>query len=250
MPTLSRAEARDLRTDIRPRNDSRAPGLLEGEGSTNNMRNMSLGITAFVVSVGMISVGAQGRNFSGTWVIDSEKTIAAMQAAGETAGAVVARGGGGGGGRGGVVSAGGGGGVAVGGVMSGGGGGVAVARRGDGGGAVAATGGGGGRGGVMVSSDTVIAIDANTFSTDITGNHTSYPLNGTEVSVPIRTLAPGAQSVVATEAKARASWKGDMLVIESTWDSPNGPVTSTTSWFLEGDSLVRLTTRKTYYKRK
>ncbi|HUR21156.1 MAG TPA: hypothetical protein VMZ90_10135 [Vicinamibacterales bacterium] len=189
---------------------------------------MSLGITAFVVSVGMISVGAQGRSFSGTWVIDGEKTMAAMEASGETR--IVARGTGGG--------------VAVGGVMSGGGGGGSVAvPRGSaaGEGRVAVGGGGrGGGGGAMVSSDTVIAIDANTFSTDIGGIHTSYPLNGSEVTVQVR----------GGEAKARASWKGDMLVIEQTVNAPDGPVTSTTSWFLEGDSLVRLNTRRTYYKRK
>src|SRR5688572_2031841 len=106
-----------------PRNDLRSPGLLEGEGSTNNMRNMCLGITAVVVTVGMVSVNAQGRNFSGTWVVDSEKTMAAMQTAtgerrivegggvggrarGTAAGAVVSAGGGGGAAAGGGVGAG------------------------------------------------------------------------------------------------------------------------------------------------
>lgn len=195
------------------------------------MRNMCVGITAIVVTVGMASVGAQGRNFSGTWVIDSEKTMAAMQtAAGEMAGAVVARSAGGGGRGGAMVSAGGGGGVAGG----------AVARS-SGGGTMTAAGGGGGRGGAVgVATDTVITLDATTFSLDSGGIHTSYPLNGTEVTVQVRN----------SEARAKASWKGDTLVIEQTIDSPNGPVTSTTSWFLEGDSLVRETTRKTYYKRK
>ena len=200
------------------------------------MRNMSLGITAFAVSIGMISVGAQGRNFSGTWVIDSEKTMAAAEATGGGTETRVARGVGGGGG-----------GAAAGGRVISGGSGVAVgstsvARGGDrvaaGGSTTAA--GGGGRG-VMISSDTVIAIDANTFSTDIGGVHTSYPLNGSEVTVQTR----GTQT-----AKARASWKGDTLIIEQTIESPNGPVSSTTSWYLEGDSLVRLTTRRTYFKRK
>lgn len=205
------------------------------------MRNMCVGITAIVVTVGMASVGAQGRNFSGTWVIDSEKTMAAMQAAvGEMTGAVVARSGGGGGRGGAMVSAGGGGGVAGGAVArSGGGGGVASA--GSGGGTMTAAGGGGGRGGAVgVATDTVITLDASTFSTDIGGIHTSYPLNGSEVTIQLRN----------SEARAKASWKGDTLVIEQTINSPNGPVTSTTSWFLEGDSLVRETTRKTYYKRK
>jgi hypothetical protein len=197
------------------------------------MRNMCLGITAMVITAGMVSVGAQGRNFSGTWVIDSEKTMAAAQASiGGTGGAVVARSGGGGG-RGGS---------ATGGVISGGGGvavgGTGVARSG--GGAVMTAAGGGGRGGVVVAADTVITIDAATFSIDSGGFQTNYPLTGTEATIQTR----------SGEAKARASWKGDTLVIEQTSETPNGPVTVTTSWFLEGDSLVRLNTRRTYYKRK
>lgn len=207
------------------------------------MRNMCLGITAIVVTVGMASVGAQGRNFSGSWVVDSEKTMAAMQSAmGDAAGAAIAQSGGGGGrggAIGGVISAGGGG-------VGGGGGAVVrsgsgVAAAGSGGGTMVSAGGGGGRGGVVgAASATVITLDATTFSTDIGGIHTSYPLNGTEVTVQLRN----------TEARAKASWKGDTLVIEQTIESSNGPVTSTTSWFLEGDSLVRETTRKTYYKRR
>ena len=216
------------------------------------MRNMSLGITAFVVSVGMISVGAQGRSFSGTWVIDGDKTMAANQASGQTEGRVVARGVGGGGGgsaTGGVVTAGGGGGtggaavarsgrvIAGEGASASGTGGVAV-------GGVMTAGAGGARGtraGVAVSSDTVITMDATTFTIDQGGFQTSYPLNGNETTIQTR----GGQA-----AKARASWKGDMLMIEQTLDTPDGPVTSTTSWFLEGDSLVRLTRTRTYYKRK
>jgi len=201
------------------------------------MRNMCLGITAFVVSVGMVSVGAQGRNFSGTWVIDSERTMAAMQAAGESGGgAVVARSGAGGGAIG-VMSAGGGG-MAV--ARSGGSGGGVVSGGGGGAVGVMSAGGGGARSGVVVSSDTVITIDANSFSTDIGGVHTAYPLNGTEIPVQVR----------GAEGKARASWKGDTLVIETTVDGPNGPMVSKTSWSLDGDALVRETTRKTYYKRK
>ena len=212
------------------------------------MRNMCLGITAVVVTVGMVSVNAQGRNFSGTWVVDSEKTMAAMQTA--TGERVMVEGGGVGGrargtAAGAVVSAGGGGGSA--------GGTRAIASAGGGGG-VSAAGSevravrGGGAGGAVISADTVIAIDANTFSTNIGGMQTSYPLDGSEVTVPVRSRGP--EGAITSEAKARASWKGDMLVIETTINGPDGPVTSTTSWFLEGDSLVRLTTRRTYYKRK
>lgn len=209
------------------------------------MRNMYLGITALVVSVGMISVGAQGRSFSGTWVIDSEKTMAAAQAAGETEGRVIAREGGGSRtAAGGMVTAGGGGAAAgattVARGTGGGGGGAAVgARTATGTGVMTAA--GGGAGGRVVVSDTVISLDATTFSIEQGGVQASYPLNGSEVTI---------QTPRGQEAKARASWKGDTLIIEQTIDSPNGPVTSTTSWFMEGDSLVRLTTRRTYFKKK
>ena len=219
------------------------------------MRNMCLGITAFVVTVGMGSVGAQGRNFSGTWIIDSEKTqAAALASTDQSSRAIVARGEGtGGGGTGGAVvaaGAGGGGGRARGtgsaeASAGAGGGGAAVSeRRIAAGGAMVAAGGGGGgavRGGVGVPVDTIITLDANNFTIDQGGVQTSYPTNGTETTVTLRGT---------TTAKARASWKGDMLVIEQTIDTANGPVTSATSWFMEGDSLVRLTTRRTYFKKK
>ena len=243
------------------RNDRPFAGLLVGEGSTNNMRNMCLGIMAVVVSVGMVSVSAQGRNFSGTWVIDSEKTMAAAESAmgervivarggetraratgtgevtsagggGSATGTVVARSGGSGSGTGtGEAAAGARGRVAVGGTVSAAGGGGAAGtgeRR-------AVRGGGAG-----VATDMVITMDGSTFTLESGGVQTSYPLNGSEVTIQTR----------GGDAKARASWKGDTLIIEQTIDSPNGPVTSTTSWFLEGDSLVRLTTRRTYFKKK
>ena len=184
------------------------------------MRHMCVGITALAVSVGVLSVAAQGRNFSGTWVIDSEKTMAAASTAGSGSGggAVMARGGGGGRG-----------GVSTGGLVATGTGGSATA-----------TGGGGGRGGAMISTDTIISMDGGAFSVEAAGVTTSYPLNGTEVAVDIRGMS----------GKARAAWQGDTLVITTTLDSPNGPVTSSAQWSMEGDSLVRGTTRKTYYKRK
>jgi hypothetical protein len=196
------------------------------------MRNMYVGLAAIVVSVGVMSAAGQGRSFSGTWVIDSEKTMAAMASSG------------GGGGMGGAVSGGGAGGGTIvarsasGGVATGGGGGVAVASAGAGGGGV------GGGGGAMVRStsnpETVIAMDANTFSVETNGAKTSYPLNGTEVAVDVRGAA----------GRAKASWQGDVLVVSTTVESPNGPVTSVVRWSMEGDSLVRETARKSYYKRK
>jgi hypothetical protein len=192
------------------------------------------------VSVGIVSVNAQGRSFSGTWVIDSDKTMAAAQSTGEPGTRAIAGGSGGGT----MVAAGGGGGAAAGAVAearprSGSGGGGA-ATAGGGGRVIAAPGGSGGRVGAVVSTDTVITMDANNFITDIGGVRTSYPLNGSEVPVQLRN----------SEGRARASWKGDTIVIETTLETPTGPLVSTTSWYLEGDSLVRLTNRKTYYKRK
>lgn len=183
------------------------------------MRNMCVGITALAVSVGVLSVAAQGRNFSGTWVIDSEKTLAAASTAGGSGGGgtVMARAGGGG--RGGVATGG-------------------LVATGTGGGT--ATGSGGGRGGAMISTDTIISMDGGAFSVEAAGVTTSYPLNGTEAAVDVRGMS----------GKARAAWQGDTLVITTTLESPNGPVTSSTQWSMEGDSLVRGTTRKTYYKRK
>jgi hypothetical protein len=60
-------------------------------------------------------------------------------------------------------------------------------------------------------------------------------------------------------ASAKAEWKGEKVVIETTAIGPNGPIVSTASWYLEGEWLVRENTtngpdgapvsRKTYYKR-
>lgn len=164
-----------------------------------------------------MSVAAQGRNFSGTWVVDAEKTAAAAPA--------------GGGGGGAVISSGGGGAVAT----------RSIAGGGVGGGVRSA-----GGGGVMVrsaasgSTDTVITLDASTFTIEVGGVTTSYPTNGTETPVEVRGQA----------GRASAKWTGDVLTITTTIEGPNGPVTSSQSWSLEGESLVRETARKTYYKRK
>lgn len=186
-------------------------------------------MAALAVGVSVMSVAAQGRNFSGTWVVDVEKTTAAAPA------------GGGGGGRGGVAMGGGGG------IANSGGGGAMVARGGGGGGGgvggAVMSGGGGGmaaRPTVGASTDTVITLDATTFVIEVGGVRTAYPTNGTETQVDMRGLS----------GRATARWNGDVLTITTTLDGANGPVTSTQSWSLEGDSLVRETTRKTYYKRK
>lgn len=193
------------------------------------MRNMFVGLAAIAVSAGVMSAAAQGRGFSGTWVVDLARTMEAS--AGGQGGAVMARAGGSGGSM-----------AAAGGVAAGGMGGGAAVARGGGSGVVS----GGGAGGGMVaragagSSDTIISLDATAFSVEAGGAKTTYPLNGTDVPVEVR----------GTGGRARATWEGDTLVITTTLDSPNGPVTSVTRWSLEGESLVRETARKTYYRRK
>lgn len=181
------------------------------------------GVAAAAVCLSVMSLSAQGRNFSGTWVVDTEKTMAAAPS------------GGGGGGRGGVAIGGGGGmGAGV-----GGGGGVAVAGGGGGGGRGGAM-GGGAVGGIAVSMDTVITLDRTTFTIETSTQKTTYPLDGSETRIDVR----------GTSGRATAVWEGDTLKITTTLDAQNGPQVSVARWFMEGDSLVRETTRKTYYKRK
>jgi hypothetical protein len=218
------------------------------------MRNLCMGVAAVIVCVNVagMSAAGQGRNFSGTWVIDLERTMEARREAMSSSPTGVVVAGGGGGGRGGAIAGGtmvasGGGGSAVIARGGGAGGGGTMVASGGGGGVAVAGGGGGGRGGVIasvggvsVNTETIIALDSSAFSIEIGGVQTSYPLNGSDVVVQMR----------GAEGRAHASWAGDKLVIETTMDSVNGPVVNRTSWFIEGDALVRETTSKTYYKRK
>lgn len=188
-----------------------------------------------VATIGLwsASVFAQGRNFSGSWTVDSEKTMAAMSSAEAPAGAV-ARGGGGGGMR----SGGGAGGGSISAVGAGGGGTMgAVARS-----------GGGGRGGGGVAPATILALDANTFTMGSGETARVYRLDG----------SPTVLDTPAGRSTSKASWKDDKLVIETTLEGANGPVNSTMVWYLEGESLVRenhanfngtTSVRKTYFKR-
>jgi hypothetical protein len=188
-------------------------------------------VAGVLMSVGL---GAQGRNFSGSWVIDAEKSSAANSAMA----------GGRGGGGGGMRSAGGG----DAGAMI-----AAVGGRG-GGGAVGAGGGmrsgGGGIGGAVVGTPGLsITVDANTLTVVNGAATTTYRLDGsvTALENPMR------------KTTAKASWQGDKITIETTAEGPAGPVVTHTSWYLEGDSLVRENkstgpdgqdvVRKTYYKR-
>jgi len=208
-------------------------------------RLMTALAAAVVVSVGL---SAQGRNFAGVWTIDSEKTMAANGAAG-----------GGGGARGGAFGAGGGGGGAVtarsggaggggGAVVSGGGGGGGAVARGTGGGGAMMASGGGGRGGAMPSGMT-LSIDASSFTISQGETTTVYRTDGSVNNIE----SPGPKTT------AKAAWKGDSLIIETTRETENGNVVSTATWYLEGESLVRETkssnaageqmVRKTYYKK-
>jgi len=189
-------------------------------------------IAAVLMSAGL---GAQGRNFSGTWTVDTEKTMAAGGGAGG------ARGGGGGGVM--VQRSAGDTGAVTGGVVAAGGG------RGGGGGGTAAVARSGGAGGAVVATGTAITVDAKSFSITQGQTTTTYALDGSATDV----------SNQARKATAKATWQGDKIAIETTAEGPNGPVVTHATWYLEGDSLVRETTstgpdgtpvvRKTYYKR-
>jgi hypothetical protein len=186
-------------------------------------------VAAVLISVG---VGAQGRNFGGTWVMDAEKTIAA--GGGQAGG----RGGGGGG----VARSGGDGSAATVAVAGGGGG------RG-GGGVVGGTARSGGSGMVAVNPGLAITVDATSFTIANGPTTTTYKLDGsiTTIENPAR------------KTTAKASWQGDKIAIETTAEGPDGPIVTHATWYLEGDSLVRENRsngpdgqevlRKTYYKR-
>jgi hypothetical protein len=202
-------------------------------------------LTLSVAAVALWSAGtlAQGRNFGGNWTIDTERMQEIAAAGGGGAVAGMRSGGGGGRGGGGAV----GGVVATGEVRRIGGDAGAAAGGGAPAGAVARSGGGGGRGGRGgPAGPMAIALDANAF----TVGNLSYKLDGSVTST--ETLA-GTQT-------AKAAWKADRLVIEITTPSANGPIVSTQTWYLEGDSLVRETSTpgpdgsaprvsKLYYKR-
>jgi len=113
---------------------------------------------------------------------------------------------------------------------------------------VAAAGGGGrggGGGAVGVAGPTTIALD----STSFTFGTLKYTIGGTStLEMPRGTVT------------AKAAWSADKLVIEQTSQGANGPIVTTISYYLEGDSLVRETSNpapdggaprvsKTFFKR-
>ena len=191
-------------------------------------RTVLLGVAAAALM--SVSLYAQGRNFSGTWTIDSEKTMAAnggMGGGGGRGGAVVASGGGGTGERR-IADPAAAGAVAV-------GGGTMVARSGGAG---------------AVPAGTSIAIDTKSFTLTQGQTSTVYALDGSSSDV----------SNARRTATAKAAWQGDKLVIETTAEGPNGPVMTQAAWYLEGESLVRENTStgadgqaitvKTYFKKQ
>jgi hypothetical protein len=192
-------------------------------------------LPAMVIALALvwsIQLQAQGRNFAGSWTVDVDRMMAeAANAA--PAGGVVGAGGGGG-----MRSGGGGAAPPPPGVAAGGGG-----FRGGGGGGV---GGARGRG---AAGPTTITLDSTTFTLAQGETTTAYKLDGTPTTI----------STPAGDATAKASWKGDRLVIDTTTPGPNGPIVTSVAWYLDGQSLVRetsvsapngeLMTRKTFYKK-
>lgn len=191
-------------------------------------------LSAVAAALLSIGVGAQGRNFSGTWVIDQEKTTAAG------GGAMGGRGGGSGEVTRSRVDGSAAGAVAVGGVARGGGGDRAIAAAGVGG--VRSAGGG-------AAAGLSLTMDANSFTIANGATTTTYKLDGSVTNIE----NPRAK------ISAKASWQGDRIAIETTSESPNGAIVTHAFWYLEGEYLVRENKstgpdgqdviRKTYYKR-
>ena len=191
--------------------------------------NRAMYVAAAVAVVWSVGVSAQGRNFGGQWVVDAEKSAANRAAAPTMA---TTRDGGGRGGGGGVATR------TI----------LAEPPAAPTTAAVRSAGGGGGRGGAAVGPMGV-AIDASAFTVTQGETATIYKLDGTPVVVENG----------SRRSTSRASWQGDKLVIQTTTEFDGNSTSSTTTWYLEGDSLVRETAtvspsgesipRKTYYKR-
>jgi hypothetical protein len=187
-------------------------------------------MSAVAAALMTVSLGAQGRNFGGTWSIDAEKTAASNPAMSGGRGGGGARGGGGGGA---IVATSATTTATAGAVAVGGGG------RGGGGGGVARSGGAG------TPAVTTVTVDANTFTLVQGQTTTSYRTDGSVTNLDNE----------MRKASAKASWQGDKLVVETTTETPNGPIVGHATWYLEGEWLVRENAdgteviRKTYYKR-
>jgi hypothetical protein len=187
-------------------------------------RAIMLGTLA--IALATAGLEAQGRNFAGTWVIDSEKT----QAAG--GGAIGSRE------------------VRIGGdatTAAGGGGGGSRAIAGTG--VVTRSAGAGGESRATATPGMTLTLDATTFAIVNGGNTTAYKLDGSLATI----------ETPRGKIMAKASWQGDKIAIETTSEGPTGPIVTHATWYLEGESLVRenksttadgqAIVRKTYYNR-
>jgi hypothetical protein len=90
----------------------------------------------------------------------------------------------------------------------------------------------------------VITLDTSRFTIGAGDTSTTYRLDGSTTTFDTAT----------GRATAKAAWNGDKLVIETTIEGANGQTSQTTSYYLEGEWLVRETqtstlSRKTYFKR-
>lgn len=93
-------------------------------------------------------------------------------------------------------------------------------------------GGGGGRPGGMGSGPLTLTVDAATLTSEREGPNgvvkLVYKLDGTEQTI---TMGQG-------EAKAKAKWEGNTLVVETTREGQNGVMTTKAIYTIEGDYLV------------
>ena len=83
----------------------------------------------------------------------------------------------------------------------------------------------------MSAGPQTISLDATTFTIATAETSTAYKLDGSATT----TETPRGNITV------KAGWKDDRIVIETTAPGAAGPMVSTTSWYLDGATLVRET---------
>ena len=194
----------------------------------------ALPVIALLVGLWTMDGAAQGRNFAGAWIVDTERTAAENGAAAAAGGAVTA------------VARGTAGGDAV--ATAGGGGAERRRRRGR----CGRTGGrrpgrrrwrrrvrGGRRRRAERRRRRHVAAcrpgrrrsrsTRTTFTIATAETSTAYKLDGSATT----TETPRGNVTV------KAGWKDDRIVIETTAPGAAGPMVSTTSWYLDGAALVR-----------
>src|SRR5262249_24175034 len=101
----------------------------------------------------------------------------------------------------------------------------------------------------VVQDDKTLKVTQSSQNGDVTR---TYNLDGSETTV---------KDFRGNDAKATAKWNGDKLVITTTSQGQNGPMSQVVTWYLDGQELVlerqfagrnggEATTVKTYYKKK